>query len=68
MTAIGGNSAGPSDAVVNVYIDHEKKFALVEMRSVEQASNAMELGGILLCITGSEAMFSDLGHFLYTAI
>ncbi|XP_043724807.1 potassium transporter 2-like [Telopea speciosissima] len=28
----------------------------------------MSLGGILLCITGSEAMFADLGHFTYTAI
>ena len=68
MTAIERNSAGPSDAVVSVYIDHEKKFALVEMRIVEEASNAMALGGILLCVTGSEAMFSDLGHFSYTAI
>ncbi|MCI07268.1 potassium transporter 10-like, partial [Trifolium medium] len=23
----------------------------------------MSLGGILLCITGSEAMYADLGHF-----
>ncbi|KAF8402506.1 hypothetical protein HHK36_010591 [Tetracentron sinense] len=28
----------------------------------------MSLGGILLCITGSEAMFADLGHFSYTSI
>ncbi|XP_058110596.1 potassium transporter 2 [Magnolia sinica] len=28
----------------------------------------MSLGGILLCITGSEAMFADLGHFSYRAI
>ncbi|CAK9179040.1 unnamed protein product [Ilex paraguariensis] len=35
------------DAVVNVYINHEKKFAFVEMRSVEEASNAMALDGIL---------------------
>lgn len=34
------------DAVVNVYINHEKKFAFVEMRSVEEASNAMALDGI----------------------
>ncbi|PON96081.1 U2 snRNP auxilliary factor, large subunit, splicing factor [Trema orientale] len=27
MTAIGGNSSGSGDAVVNVYINHEKKFA-----------------------------------------
>ncbi|CAI9777734.1 unnamed protein product [Fraxinus pennsylvanica] len=38
MSAIGGNTAGPGDAVVNVYINHEKKFAFVEMRSVEEAS------------------------------
>jgi splicing factor U2AF subunit len=47
MSAIGGNSAGPGDAVVNVYINHEKKFAFVEMRSVEEASNAMALDGII---------------------
>eukprot|EP01018_Ginkgo_biloba_P015218 Gb_22633 [translate_table: standard] len=28
----------------------------------------MSLGGILLCITGSEAMFADLGHFSQVAI
>ncbi|CAA7393646.1 unnamed protein product [Spirodela intermedia] len=47
MAAIGGNTAGPGDAVVNVYINHEKKFAFVEMRSVEEASNAMALDGII---------------------
>ncbi|KAJ0017312.1 hypothetical protein Pint_10622 [Pistacia integerrima] len=47
MAAIGGNSAGPGDAVVNVYINHEKKFAFVEMRTVEEASNAMALDGII---------------------
>lgn len=47
MAAIGGNTAGPGDAVVNVYINHEKKFAFVEMRTVEEASNAMALDGIL---------------------
>ncbi|GFY84476.1 potassium transporter 2 [Actinidia rufa] len=31
-------------------------------------SGWMSLGGIVLCITGSEAMFADLGHFSYTAI
>ncbi|CAN8245028.1 unnamed protein product [Cochlearia groenlandica] len=48
MAAIGGNTSGPGDAVVNVYINHEKKFAFVEMRSVEEASNAMALDGIIL--------------------
>ncbi|XP_025885311.1 splicing factor U2af large subunit A isoform X2 [Solanum lycopersicum] len=47
MYAIGGNTAGPGDAVVNVYINHEKKFAFVEMRSVEEASNAMALDGVI---------------------
>ncbi|GAB2298687.1 hypothetical protein Dimus_032759 [Dionaea muscipula] len=47
MAAIGGNSAGSGDAVVNVYINHEKKFAFVEMRTVEEASNAMALDGIV---------------------
>ncbi|GJN25840.1 hypothetical protein PR202_gb13724 [Eleusine coracana subsp. coracana] len=47
MAAIGGNTSGPGDAVLNVYINHEKKFAFVEMRSVEEASNAMALDGIM---------------------
>ncbi|XP_073129947.1 splicing factor U2af large subunit A-like isoform X2 [Henckelia pumila] len=47
MSATGGNAAGPGDAVVNVYINYEKKFAFVEMRSVEEASNAMALDGII---------------------
>ncbi|GJV09396.1 splicing factor U2af large subunit B-like protein isoform X3 [Tanacetum coccineum] len=47
MSAIGGNTAGPGDAVVNVYINHEKKFAFVEMRYVEEANNAMALDGII---------------------
>ncbi|KAL1289223.1 hypothetical protein HN51_057814 [Arachis hypogaea] len=47
MITIGGNSAGAGDSVVNVYINHEKKFAFVEMRTVEEASNAMALDGII---------------------
>jgi splicing factor U2AF subunit len=47
MAAVGGNTAGPGDAVLNVYINHDKKFAFVEMRSVEEASNAMALDGIM---------------------
>jgi len=26
------------------------------------------LGGILLCVTGSEAMYADLGHFSQSSI
>ncbi|CAG7886151.1 unnamed protein product [Brassica rapa] len=47
MAAVGGNTAGPGDAVVNVYIKHEKKFAFGEMRFVEEASNAISLNEII---------------------
>ncbi|KAK4762862.1 hypothetical protein SAY86_008630 [Trapa natans] len=33
-----------------------------------QKEGWMSLGGILLCITGSEAMFADLGHFSQLSI
>ncbi|KAI3452758.1 hypothetical protein Pfo_009421 [Paulownia fortunei] len=33
-----------------------------------QREGWMSLGGILLCITGSEAMFADLGHFSQLSI
>ncbi|PSS28640.1 Potassium transporter like [Actinidia chinensis var. chinensis] len=33
-----------------------------------QRGGWMSLGGILLCITGSEAMFADLGHFSRLAV
>nr|GMD13378.1 potassium transporter 6-like isoform X1 [Ipomoea batatas] len=33
-----------------------------------QRGGWMSLGGILLCITGSEAMFADLGHFTQMSI
>lgn len=32
---------------MNVYINQEKRFAFVEMRTVEEASNAMALDGIV---------------------
>lgn len=38
MAAIGGNTAGLGDAVVNVYIDHKRKYAVVEMRTAEDYS------------------------------
>eukprot|EP01024_Parvocaulis_polyphysoides_P010517 TRINITY_DN13597_c0_g2_i1.p2 TRINITY_DN13597_c0_g2~~TRINITY_DN13597_c0_g2_i1.p2 ORF type:complete len:391 (+),score=53.85 TRINITY_DN13597_c0_g2_i1:34-1206(+) len=46
MAAIDGASH-PGDCVINVYIDHEKKFAFVEFRTVEECSNAMALDGIM---------------------
>lgn len=33
-----------------------------------QRNGWMSLGGILLCVTGSEAMFADLGHFSQLSI
>lgn len=46
-TVAAGNTAGPGNAVVNVYINYEKKFAFVELRTVEEASNTMALDGIM---------------------
>ncbi len=34
LAAVGGTTAGPGPCVVNVYINQEKKFAFVEMRTV----------------------------------
>lgn len=42
-----GNTGGVGSAVVNVYINYEKKFAFVEMRTVEETSNSMALDGIM---------------------
>ena len=50
---ISQNCSNAGDAVVNVYINHEKKFAFVEMRTVEEASNAMALDGILFEVCSS---------------
>jgi splicing factor U2AF subunit len=47
MAAVGGNTGGPGDVVLNVSINQELRFAYVEMRLVEEASNAMALDGIL---------------------
>eukprot|EP00798_Chlamydomonas_sp_ICE-L_P018171 gene18171-24603_t len=47
LAAIGGNTAGPGTAVVNVYINREKNFSFVEFRTVEETSNAMALDGIM---------------------
>ncbi|KAB5533990.1 hypothetical protein DKX38_017076 [Salix brachista] len=65
MTSIGGNAAGPGDAVVNVYINHEKKFAFVEMRTVEEASNAMTLDGIIFEANHSNFFPFFLSHTLH---
>ncbi|PRW56919.1 splicing factor U2af large subunit A-like isoform X1 [Chlorella sorokiniana] len=47
LAAVGGTTAGPGLSVVNVYLNYEKKFAFVEFRTVEEASNAMALDGIM---------------------
>ena len=36
----------PSPAVVNVYINHEKCFAFVELKSVELATTCLALDGV----------------------
>lgn len=47
LTAIGGTTAGPGNCVLNVYLNHEKRFAFVELRTVEETSNAMALDGVV---------------------
>lgn len=44
---IKGNTAGLGDTIVSVNLNHELKYALLEMRTVEEASNAMALGKII---------------------
>lgn len=48
LLAVGGTNGAEGQPVVNVYINVEKKFAFVEFRSVEEASNALALDGIVL--------------------
>lgn len=43
-------------------------FYMYKFLKKTQRSGWMSLGGILLCITGSEAMFADLGHFSQMSI
>ena len=47
LEKVGGCTAGPGSAVLNVYINPEKRFAFVEFRAVAEASNAMALNGTL---------------------
>jgi splicing factor U2AF subunit len=46
LQAVGGTKQTGSP-VLNVYINHEKRFSFVEFRTVEETSNAMALDGIL---------------------
>ncbi|KAM7251763.1 hypothetical protein ACFE04_023646 [Oxalis oulophora] len=50
-----------------VYRALSPHYMLIFLRKT-QRSGLMSLGGILLCITGSEAMFADLGHFSQLSI
>ena len=45
LVEIGG--AATADAVVNVYINFEKRFSFVEFRTVEETSNALALDQVL---------------------
>ena len=48
LIAINGTNAEEGAPVVNVYINQEKKFSFVEFRSVEEASNALALDGVII--------------------
>ncbi|CAA6658040.1 unnamed protein product [Spirodela intermedia] len=41
---------------------------IIKFFKITQKDGWMSLGGIVLCITGAEAMFADLGHFSKTSI
>ncbi|KAK7367881.1 hypothetical protein VNO80_09901 [Phaseolus coccineus] len=43
-------------------------YYAIQLLRKTQKGGWMALGGILLCITGSEAMFADLGHFSQLSI
>ncbi|MED6143653.1 Potassium transporter 6 [Stylosanthes scabra] len=43
-------------------------YYVLQFINKTKRSGWMSLGGILLCITGSEAMFADLGHFSQLSI
>ena len=50
LAAVGGNTAGPGESVVNVYINREKNFAFLEFRTgaghaVERMLVARNCGG-----------------------
>ncbi len=47
LAAVGGTTAGPGASVINVYVNHEKNFAFLELRTVEETSNAMALDGVM---------------------
>ena len=51
LAAIGGvvqtAAAAGVEPVLNVYMNHEKKFAFVEFRTVEETSNAIALDGVV---------------------
>ena len=48
LIAINGTNGDDGAPVVNVYINQEKKFSFVEFRSVEEASNALALDGVII--------------------
>ncbi|KDD76120.1 hypothetical protein H632_c347p0, partial [Helicosporidium sp. ATCC 50920] len=47
LAAVGGTTAGPGSCVLNNYVNYEKRFAFIELRTVEETSNAMALDGIM---------------------
>lgn len=47
LAAVGGTTAGPGPSVINVYVNREKNFAFLELRTVEETSNAMALDGVM---------------------
>ncbi|CAA7394174.1 unnamed protein product [Spirodela intermedia] len=68
LVSIGGvgiyNIARWNPSVVQALSPHY----IIKFFKITQKDGWMSLGGIVLCITGAEAMFADLGHFSKTSI
>eukprot|EP01083_Nonionella_stella_P066236 174225_1 len=49
METAQGPSRDPGDAILSVYINHQRRFAFVEFRTMEEATQSMALDGLMYC-------------------
>jgi hypothetical protein len=67
MMAVGACSALGSP-VIGCYMNPDKRFAFVEFRSVEEASNAMAFDGVTCQVCAAAQLSIFLRMYVYTAI
>ncbi|KAL5987589.1 Potassium transporter 6 [Asimina triloba] len=68
ILALIGTCMVIGDGVLTPAISALSPYYMYKFLKKTQRGGWMSLGGILLCITGSEAMFADLGHFSQLSI